>query len=385
MIAESAGIGSDIDLTGDRLFRKGVKPLASECPYDPGTLPWDKNGIDRYRNRKGQVDETGSLHIRSNFSISAISSWSRTTSGVDTYHPNDFSDEVFKLFQKSGDLSLIETMPILPEFHKGRLMVNAKRHGWGIGSYDYSYDGIIADYASAYMSANGTAYDSNWQDSTNSYIVVQPDSYVDITPEEFGPFVSLTCYELDGGLITGSANDVADKIRFREFMQKALAIIDTLERHRRGTKEAMSESAVIRTCAHRWHELHDDKPITTRAHRSSILCDQSGWYKKRDDKTIDYFFQKVRSDRGLALIRRPRNSHELRVDLETREFIEEEDIPIADWSRLTYEKGFLGGAGAGIIGLHDLGDALLESDDSITFDIDMDDDIMGDILIGDVL
>lgn len=384
-IGYSKGISADIDLTGDRMFSEGVRPLVAENLVKPGELPWTKDGRrrrqDRYRCREVEheidreviqwildnVDMSDAIEITSDYDAAVYydSTNSTSTSGdtpqywisVNTPGVDDISlqertlkkiaateTKIIEEFRQTGNIDLLDKLPNTLRIREGQLIYESVTSSWSkyrMNEYE-SYTNTMSFYT---YSTNTT---SSWKSVTSRRPIQYP---IDaggqvITPYEFNATVKLTREELNGALICGRVADIADKIPLRNFMQKVQAYLDVRAKHDhhdltaigpRYTGELKMNRHAHSLIDQLYRVLGDPLKLVTKTHMYSF-ADQSDWYKRRKDKTIDFFFQPVYEDRGLSLIRRPRNSHELRVDLEDRPFIEEDDVPWASQSNLTYDK-----------------------------------------------
>ena len=350
MIEPSKGIPGDIDLTMDRAFRKGVRPLVVENRITPGQLPWDSSGKKRTQSKRSVSD--GDLNsdsvglniisIENGFDLTVTSTVNDILDQLVVYHYQDsdvdlrlVESNVIDRFEQTSDVRLLDALPGALSIRGGRLMYNSVDN---TGHNRYNIDTWTDGYGE--YSSTSTGY------AAGKYLsVTWTDGYTDITPFVYG-ITRLTNSEMNGGMITGHADEVADKIALRDFVNRIRPLISNRTRHTTNMIPKGVASTNVKSCTKDLlYRLKSSETMMsigpTEYSTFKHFNDQSRWYTRRDDKTIDFFFQRVCEDRGLCLIRRRRNSHELRVDLESREFIEEADMPIAHDKRLTYEKNHL--------------------------------------------
>lgn len=350
MIEPSKGIPGDIDLTMNRAFRSGVRPLVAENRITPGQLPWNDNGKRRTQSKRsvsdGDLNSDGVglniISIDNGFNLTTTSTVNNFFDQLTVYYYQDsdvdlrlVESNVIDRFEQTSDVKLLDALPGALSIRGGRLMYksidNTGHNRYNTGVWTDGYDGY---------SSTSTGY------TTGKYLnVTWTDDYTDITPVAYG-ITRLTNSEMNGGMITGHADEVADKIALRDFINRIRPFVSNRTRHTTSMIPKGIASTNVESCA---KDLLYKLKISERMMSIGPTVysafkhfnDQSRWYDQRDDKTIDFFFQRVCEDRGLCLIRRRRNSHELRVDLESREFIEEADMPIAHDKLLTYEKDHL--------------------------------------------
>ena len=350
MIEPSKGIPGDIDLTMNRAFRRGVRPLVAENRITPGQLPWSDNGKRRTQSKRSVSD--GDLNsdsvglniisIEGGFNLTTTSTVNNILDQLTVYYYQGsdvdlrlVESNVIDRFEQTSDVRLLGALPGALSIRGGRLMYKSVD---STGDNRYN-TGVWTDKYGGYSSTS-TGY------TTGKYLsVTWSDGYTDITPVAYG-ITRLTNSEMDGGMITGHADEIADKIALRDFINQIRPFISNRTRHTTSMMPKGVASTNAKSCTRDlMYQLKSSETMMSIGHTEystfKHFNDQSRWYTRRDDKTIDFFFQRVCEDRGLCLIRRRRNSHELRVDLESREFIEEADMPIAHDKRLTYEKDHL--------------------------------------------
>lgn len=350
MIEPSKGIPGDIDLTMNRAFRSGVRPLVAENRITPGQLPWNDNGKRRTQSKRsvsdGDLNSDGVglniISIDNGFNLTTTSTVNNFFDQLTVYYYQDsdvdlrlVESNVIDRFEQTSDVRLLDALPGVLSIRGGRLMYGSVDNT-GYNRYNMN---IRTDGFDGYSSTN------TWYTTGKCLNVSWTDGYTDITPVAYG-ITRLTNSEMNGGMITGHADEVADKIALRDFVNRIRPLISNRTRHTTSMMPKGVASTNAESCTRDLlYRLKSSEMIMSIGHAEystfKHFNDQSRWYARRDDKTIDFFFQKVCEDRGLCLIRRRRNSHELRVDLESREFIEEVDMPIAHDKHLTYEKDHL--------------------------------------------
>ena len=342
MVERSKGIPADIDLTEDRAFATGVKPLATENPIAAGELPWDESGILRRQGRSH--DELAQWITVSGISEIMNSSFDEylldgiTCGNVGGHISSNNEEDIIEMYRKTADVwFLFELSNPMVISGGGRLLYTPDM-------VDRRYRDLKITYSTYTIN-----YDNPWSSTSNTVSpLISSGNFtndVDITPYRFDD-LSMTIGEFNDGIITGKAPTVARKIALRDHMKKVQHVLNLINGHRASNIPKYAETTKApaggnMSVLNKFDWLDFGLDLDPEKFHRDLGFDQSDFYAKRIDKTIDYFFQRVCDDRGLCLIRRPRNSHELRVDVENREFIEEADVPVAASKHLTYEKFFM--------------------------------------------
>ena len=365
----SKGISPDVDLTVRGDFRNGARPMLPDLEMRTGELPWDKTGklklpVSTYSEYN--VDASWAWNSSDQFwtLFSTLTLDGLIVDGCndnfncDIYelemsegYSGDYVNMAIEQFKETGDARLLVLLPGKLELSKGRLRYSNN------GGLSVSNNVIYYPQSSYGWSSNTTgSFNSTTAQSTTSMLSIAVDNRMDITPTEFGA-VTLTKDELNGDMIVGRAGEVADKIRLRRYVQQIKPYINYRNRNRNALpKQSIPKAAVDRQTKSanilRTLRKNEYAPKYVAYNKSQIeplqfmyeADGQSEWYKDREDKTIDYFFQPVYSDRGRHLLHRPRNSHELQVDLSGQE-LSEDNFPIRQSRKLVYDKrraGLLG-------------------------------------------
>lgn len=384
MKMKSKGIDGDIDLTENGTFRRGVCSPLTMDELKPAKLPWDRNGkyankisydLDSYERLWLDTSYEGIVEIINNDLVF-------DGDGIEYDDQYDQVAEVLRRMQKkriervreSTDPEMLRLLN-LDRIHikDGRVIHDTdsryvRNVGWKPGK-------TWALASLTYSSTTGSISLNNTTSSTSLYNTasISARDGDDITPTIFGT-TRLTEDEWKGRtLITGRGDELCRKLDLYAYIS---VVRDMLESHqsvknRRSTCECCGKQfvytpkwggklSICQTCAfaeelkltldhfavYRQHACMKDfvkQDMSAEKfdkHHSFAEMDQSSWASCREDKTIDYFFQEVYRDRGIHLLRRPRNSHELRVNLDNGEYADEEDY-VRGSSELTYEKAHI--------------------------------------------
>lgn len=378
----SKGISPDVDLTARGDFRNGARPMLLDPEMRTGELPWDKTGkpkppISRYPEYSVDAPWVWNGSDQSWMLFNTLTLDDFIIDGYDVDfdcyvygiemgedYPGNRVNRIIEQFKMTGDARLLVLLPGKLELSRGRLRYSNTDSLSVSGSmiyYPRSSDMSI--YYSTTPSAMSASYgwssnttgslNSTTTQSTSSMLSIAVDNRMDITPTEFGA-VTLTRDELNGDVIVGRADEVADKIRLRRYVQQIKPYID----YRNRDRNALPKPSIPKTAVDHQTKSADilrtfrmkeyaPKCVAYDKRRVEALQfmyeadEQSDWYQDREDKTIDYFFQPVYSDRGRHLLHRPRNSHELQVDLSGQE-LSEDSFPVRQPRKLVYDKRHAG-------------------------------------------
>lgn len=401
MSARSKGISSDIDLTDGNVFRHGARPVLEEDSLDHATLPWDSDGKEKPRisiNTNGYYSRTWSMTnialenaltvidddyfyeaYEANIDFSSI--YGTLNNPRERYDDYAVEEAIERAFNRRVERVRNSTDPeTIRIFNLDKIYI---RNGRVFHKHEAGAPSLITMpmYSKRQWYNNfiyETAIDSQiWMDnittSSSKISTITINTGTDITPLYFGS-TELTEDEYSGRtMIVGRGDELKRKLALYDYVSVVYEMLQnhsTIENERlvcedclrpyirtpnHGSKSlcpycslameltmsldqltVRKKFSSMSVCEFMRAPLHDDDQDK---YQSFADYDQSDWAKEREDKTIDYFFQEVYEDRGVHLIRRPRNSHELRVNISNGEYQDEEEEFSRNSAELTYEKG----------------------------------------------
>lgn len=378
----SKGIPNDIDLTEDEVFADGVGDILQDRKLVAGELPWDHNGIALPHNYRAQatghfVESTFDFEIDDMYTIFSDTDAIRILNteieydddfmdGISLKSYHEYMDRITKKYPVTEDPA-----SIIPYFKYFDIRISANgvsAFPRSIRSYkkDLTYSPYAARGFDKFMwtpdsTSSDFAYINQTMISSSSRFITTPlyaisnrmDNAIILLPDSYKS-VQLSDEELNGEvLICGTGEELKLKVKKYNFIQEVKELIKKYGNHETPWSEER-----CRICGRTYINGlfgDDDKDSLCQECRETVLdfnhsmihytsainfCDFSsvtmrgkpvGLLSDIDDQsdntsdTIDFFRQPSYTDRGLYIIRFPRDSHELTIDIKTGLSAEDED------------------------------------------------------------
>ena len=375
-MAISEGIHGDIDLTKNKLFRKGAKDLLDLTDLNPGVTTWSPGFIMEAKKPKASIAEILKEYFPdSNWTTSYINK----KLAIDYINNMTFEDSpIYNILSKMPEDSDIDDVVEMLininrvcnlEIKSNSIFIEIEPSYTYISDQEYN---VFTKYALTDSMDNYTYHTHDYDRYPTETVLL--DKYCPAIPN-----ITLTDDEYCGNkMITGMSDIIYMKTRKCAILSKLVDRLANTEDWQKkhpsiNLKNGESDDMyVCKKCGKSYKTLSkgigshsicpecrideyftQPKGITNidRLYTNGRFCflrkrfhdfysdilelpesydlsqDQSYGYNYREDKTIEYFMHPVYEDNGLHLIHRKRNSHELVITLKDEEYDEDKDIP----------------------------------------------------------